>query len=168
MVRLPDGKMIIKNSLYYSSNNMIHNIPLNGYVQRIYKTYNVPVQLTNTDSSVDISLLPNEYTTNQILYIEVIPTIHSEFTGVESGDAYYSDMSYQAGWNTDAKGYIYYHRNSNDNFTVNEDKELIHGYNIIGVPQLYESSLSIRISWQGMAFKTQNMYIKCITGLWLA
>lgn len=165
---MPDGKVIIKNSLYYSSNNNIHNIPLNGYVQRIYTIYNIPVQLTNTNSSVDISLLPNEYTTNQILYINVIPTIHSEFTGVESGSAYYSSVYYQVKWDTNIKGYIYNHRNSNNDVTVNQDTELIYGDNLISVPQLYQSSLSINISWQGVSFKTQNMYIQCRAGLWIA
>lgn len=170
---LPDGKMIIKNSLYYGSDNTMHNIPLTGYIQRIYTTYTIPVTL-QLNKKQTISLFPSTYAKDNIYVAYIKPTLFYKIVGKQTGDSgsvYYASIYMNYNYHTpNTEGiYLSYGVNRGNPINVDESKSMLDAYGIVYLNTITTDTFNVTFGNSGIAKITeQNVYLSISAELWIA
>ena len=170
---LPDGKVIIKNSLYYGSDNTMHNIPLTGYIQRIYTTYTIPVTL-QLNQTQTISLFPATYAKDNIYVAYIKPTLFYKIVGKQTGDSgsvYHASIYMAYNYHTtDPRGiYLSYGVNVGDSINVDESQSMLNAYGIVYLNTITTDTFNVTFSNSGIATITeQNVYLSISAELWIA
>lgn len=169
---LPNGKLIIKNSLYYGSDNTMHNIPLTGYLQRIYTTYTIPVTL-QLNKTQTISLFPTTYAKDNICVAYIKPTLFYKIVGKQTGDSgsvYYASIYMAYNYHTtDPKGiYLSYGRNDGESINVDTSASMLDAYGIVYRDTIAPDTFNVTFKNQGIATITeQNVYLSISAELWI-
>lgn len=159
---LPNGKCIIKGSLYYGADNIIHNIPTSGYLQRVHSTYTV--QLPNTGETNSVSLIQTSYSINNIYGLYLDATWYYNLVGTEGGSAYYSALYLGFSFNTD-RSEIYHNRNNGDSVSLNSN---ISDNTTVFYVNPVLNQITATYDYQGLYISSFNMYINVSLYLWVA
>ena len=165
--------MIIKNSLYYGSDNTMHNIPLTGYIQRIYTTYTIPVTL-QLNKKQTISLFPATYEKDNIYVAYIKPTLFYKIVGKQTGDSgsvYYASIHMAYNYYTpNTEGiYLSYGVNSGNPINVDDSQSMLNAYGIVYLDTITTDTFNVTFSNSGIAEITeQNIYLSISAELWIA
>lgn len=162
VIILPDGKCIIKGSLYYGADSMIHNIPTSGYLQRVHSTYTV--QLPHTGETNSVPLIQTSYVINNIYALYLDATLYYNIVGTEGGDAYYSALHIKYNFETDSHE-VYYNRNNGDDIALNSN---ISDNTTVYYVKPVLNQITAEYYYQGMYISSFNMYINVSLDLWVA
>lgn len=165
--------MIIKNSLYYGSDNTIRNVPLTGYIQRIYTTYTIPVTL-QLNQTQTISLFPSTYSKDNIYVAYIKPTLFYKIIGKQTGDSdsvYYASIYMQYNYHTtDPQGiYLSYGVNTGSSINVDTSQSMLNAYGIVYLNAITTDTFNVTFMNSGISTITeQNVYLSIIAELWIA
>lgn len=165
--------MIIKNSLYYGSDNTMHNIPLTGYLQRIYTTYTIPVTL-QLNKTQTISLLPSTYAKDNIYVAYIKPTLFYKIVGEQNGDsgsAYYALIYMECNYYPTNQRIVYLSHGVNRGDSINKDESqsMLDAYGIVYLDTITTDTFNVTFHNSGIAKITeQNIYLSISAELWIA